>query len=217
MHEARDRTNLIHMPAATGSKDYSTTSTLTEAQSMIFIYCLSMSSLDVLLHLHSHYNCSLDINRMGLCCSQVIWVDRKGNSKQQRRNPKWKGRNNNHLLQWLQSVMNWLATVHHYCFLVSGIRSRAMCQGLHTVSCQQGDWFNTSDSGTSFVKGEIPLLAARQPQHKTVVPVTKQPAWLLTPWQDPHWNAAWLNLIDLAPWKILKQSCTSCTCKNIQK
>lgn len=66
--------------------------------SMIFIYCLSMSSLDVLLHLHSHYNCSLDINTMGFCCSQVIWIDRKGDSKQQRRNPKWKGRNNNYLL-----------------------------------------------------------------------------------------------------------------------
>lgn len=135
MHEPRDRTNLIYMPAATESKVYSTTSTLTEAQSMIFIYCLSMSSLDVLLRLHSHYNCSLDINRIGFCCSQVIWVDRKGDSKQQWRNPKWKGRNNNHLLQWLESVMSWLATVHHYCFLVSGIRSRAMCQGLHTVSC----------------------------------------------------------------------------------
>lgn len=117
------------------SKDYSTRSTLTEAQSMIFIYSLSMSSLDVLLHLRSHYNSSLDINRTGFCFSQVIWVDRKGDSKQQQRNPKWKGRNNNHLLQWLQSVMSWLATVHHYCFLVSRIRSRAMCQGLHTVSC----------------------------------------------------------------------------------
>lgn len=72
VHEPRDRTNMIHLPAATDSKDYSTRSTLTEAQSVIFIYCLSMSSLDVLLHLHSHYNCSLDINRTGFCCSQVI-------------------------------------------------------------------------------------------------------------------------------------------------
>ena len=112
-------------------------------------------------------NYSLDINRTGLCCDQVIWVDRKRGGKQQWSNPKWKGRNDNQLLQWLQSVMSWLASVHHYCFLVSGIRSTAMCQGLHTVSCYQRDWFNTSVNGTSFGKGKIPLLAARQPQHKT--------------------------------------------------
>jgi len=84
-------------------------SALTEARSAIFIYCLSMSSLDGMLHLHSHVNCSLDINRTGLCCDQVSWVDRKRGSKQQWRNPKWKGSNNNQLLQWLQSVMSWLA------------------------------------------------------------------------------------------------------------
>lgn len=80
-------------------------------------------------------NTSLDINRTGLCCNGVIWVDREGGSKQQRRYPAWKRRNDTQLLQWLQSIMSWLASVHHYCFLVSGTRSKAMCQGLHTVSC----------------------------------------------------------------------------------